>query len=131
MKKIIFLFAIIFCSLTNVYSQTSFSCTAREYCIWDEYSKEFVDCERYAENSLFVVNANETIITHTIDDMQSSYYVTSREYDEKKDVWSYYVTSDVGNKYLYVFDPKNKQIRTLLSKDDKTILLIFRVKAIF
>jgi hypothetical protein len=63
--------------------------------------------------------------------MKSTYYVTSSEYDNEKEVWSYYVTSDVGNKYLYIFDPKNKEIRTLYVKDGESKLIVFTVKAIF
>lgn len=71
------------------------------------------------------------MFTHTIETMKSTYYVTSSEYDKEKDVWSYSVTSDVGNKYLYVFDPKNKEIRALYVKDGVTMMIVFTVKAIF
>jgi hypothetical protein len=77
------------------------------------------------------MNKDETMFTHTIESMKSTYYVTSSEYDKEKEVWSYYVTSDVGNKYLYIFDPKNKEIRALYVKDGKSILIAFTVKAIF
>jgi hypothetical protein len=63
--------------------------------------------------------------------MKSTYYVNSKEHDEEKDVWSYQVTSDVGNQYQYVFDPKNKQIRVLYVADGKAKLVVFTVKAIF
>lgn len=77
------------------------------------------------------MNESETMFTHTIESMQSTYYVSEREYDSENDVWTYNVTSDVGNKYLYIFDPKNKEVRALYVRDGKTMLLTFYVKAVF
>jgi hypothetical protein len=131
MKKIILILTLALIGLTNLNAQISFSCTYRQYCTWNEYTEEFEDCEGYEESSLFVMNANETMFTHTIETMKSTYYVDSKEYDKKNDVWSYNVTSDVGNKYIYIFDPKNKEIRALYITDDKTMMIVFSVKAIF
>ncbi len=131
MKKLIFTLLCSVLLVATAFAQTSFSCVYREYCVWSDYKKKFVDCEGYEESSLFVINDNETIFTHTIDEMKSSYYVTSREYDAKEEIWSYQVTSDVGNKYLYVIDPKNKQIRGFYLRDGKTMLVVFTIKAIF
>ena len=131
MKRTILLLTLAILGFTNLKAQTSFSCTYRQYCIWNEYTEKFGNCEGYEESSLFVMNDNETMFTHTVETMKSTYYVDSREYDKEKDVWSYSVTSDVGNKYFYVFDPKNKEIRALLIKDDKTMMIVFTVKAIF
>ncbi|MBU3676607.1 MAG: hypothetical protein FGM54_05420 [Chitinophagaceae bacterium] len=131
MKKLLLLiFVFIFHSVV-VSAQTSFSCTYRQYCKWNKYLEKFEDCQGYEESSLFVMNKNETMFTHTIETMKSTYYVNSSEYDKEKDVWSYYVTSDVGNKYLYVFDPKNLEIRVLFKQDGEPVMLTFDVKAIF
>jgi hypothetical protein len=77
------------------------------------------------------MNKAETMFTHTIETLKSTYYVESKEYDEKNDVYTYFVTSDVGNKYYYIFDPKNKEVRAVFEKEGKSILIIFTVKAIF
>ena len=116
----------------NLFAQLSFSCTYREYCSWNEYTEKFGNCEGYEESSLFVMNDGETMFTHTIETMKSTYYVTSKEYDAKNDVYTYFATSDVGNKYYYIFDPKNKEVRALYTDDNgKSMLLRFYVKAIF
>ena len=120
MKKKIILLALALIGLTSLKAQTSFSCTYREYCTWNKRTETFDKCRGYEESSLFVMNKDETMFTHTIESMKSTYYVTSREYDAKKEVWSYTVTSDVGNKYLYVFDPKNREIRALFYDDGGT-----------
>jgi len=114
-----------------VYSQVSFSCTYREYCDWNNYTKKFENCEGYEESSLFVMNEAETVFTHTTETMKSSYFVKSSEYDKENDVYTYYVTSDVGNEYYYIFDIKNKEVRVLITKEDTIELLRFYVKAIF
>lgn len=131
MKLVKFLvIAFIFSSL-SLNAQTSFSCYYREYCAWNESTETFDECEGYDEASLFVMNSDETMFTHTIETMKSTYYVTSKEYDEELEVWAYDVTSDAGNEYFYVFDPKNKEIRVLYLRDGETTMIRFYVKAIF
>ena len=131
MKQLIVVLAFIALGLTSAKAQTSFSCSYRTYCDWNEEKEIFEDCEGYDESSLFVMNASETMFTHTIETMKSTYYVDSKEYDEVNDVYTYDVTSDVGNKYYYIFDPVNKQVRAVFLSDGKTIMLTFTVKAMF
>ncbi|MGB9701261.1 MAG: hypothetical protein ACPL1A_00890 [Candidatus Kapaibacteriota bacterium] len=119
-------------AITEIKAQVSFSCNYREYCDWNEKTQKFeTKCDGYEESSLFVMNKNETMFTHTTPEMKSTYYVDKKEYDEQNDVYTYDVTSDVGNKYFYIFDVKNKEIRAVFEQDGKTILLRFYVKAIF
>ncbi len=131
MKKQIIILTITLLSVSYSNAQTSFSCYYREYCKWDDYSEKFENCQGYEESSLFVMNKDETMFSHTIETMKSTYYINKREYDSEKDVWTYSLTSDVGNKYLYVFDPKNKEIRAVYIKDGETMLIRFYIKAIF
>lgn len=131
MKQLVLFLGCSFIALSNLKAQSSFSCVEREYCYWNDTIKDFDNCSGYEDNSLFVMNASETMFTHTTESLKSSYYVQSKEYDEKNDVYRYKVVSDVGNEYIYIFDPKNKQIRALFVKDGETILLTFTVKASF
>ena len=114
-------------------SEVSFSCTHREYCDWNESSGHFEDdCNGYDENSLFVMNENETFFTHTTKSIKTTYYIYKKEFDEENDVYTYKVKSDVGNSYFFVFDINNLEIRAVIV-DDKgdTKLLRFLVKAVF
>ncbi len=131
MKKFTLTLMMIVAVVLTINAQTSYSCHYREYCDWDEAEGEFVDCSGYDEPSLFVMNADKTMFTHTIETMKSTYYISKKEYSEENDVWTYDVTSDVGNEYYYVFDEKNKEIRVLYIKDDQTRLIRFYVKAMF
>lgn len=131
MRKVILILVFGLFGFSGLKAQVSFSCTYRQYCDWLEYSQEFGNCEGYEESSLFTMNESETMFTHTIETMKSTYYVNSSEYDETNKVWLYEVTSDVGNKYTYIFDIKNMQIRALYEKDGQTKLIVFTVKAYF
>ena len=64
---------------TDISAQVSFSCTYREYCSWNDYTEQFVDCSGFEESSLFVMNESETMITHTTESIKSTYYVTGRK----------------------------------------------------
>ena len=57
--------------------------------------------------------------------------MNERNYDTQAELWLYSVTSDVGNKYIYAFDPKNKEIRALYTRDGVSMLIRFYVKAVF
>ena len=134
MKKLLLLLAVMFgiIGTSTLCAQVSFSTSHREYCYYDEDKDEFTDCFGWDESSLFVMNEKETMFTHTIESMTSTYYVKDKEYDHDKDVYTYKVVSDVGNEYYYVFDLKNYEIRCLgLDSDENIFLLTFRVKAIF
>ncbi len=114
-----------------VNKNVSFSCYYREYCDWNSKKEIFVDCEGYEEYSIFEMNAEETMFNHTTETIKSAYHVSKKEYDAVNDVWTYDVTNDVGNPYIYVFDKKNNEIRVLVVKEDKIIMIRFYVKAIF
>ncbi len=131
MKKTSLLFIFIFGFISYYSAQTSYSCYYREYCDWNVYAEKFEECQGYEEASLFTISDNETMFSHAIESMKSTYFVTEKENDWEKNLTTYYVTSDVGNKYIYIFDPENKEIRVLISDEDGTRLLRFYVKAIF
>ena len=78
-------------------SQLAISCYYRETCYWNNYTKEFDDCSGYDERGLFEINANQTMVVHTINNITSTYYVKSREYEEESETLSLNVISDVGN----------------------------------
>jgi hypothetical protein len=120
-------------SYTSSTAQVSFSCTYKEYCDWDNVKEEWSsNCIGAAESSLFVWNKDETLFKHTTETITSTYFVQSSEYDKANDVYTYSVVSDVGNKYYFVFDINNLEIRAMPLNDDVDMVLIrWRVKAMF
>ncbi len=72
------------------------------------------------------------MLTHTTDDIESAYYINSKEKVEDSDVWRLDVTSDVGNNYIYFIDAANKEIRVLVDQGNDDFLLIrFYLKQIW
>ena len=131
-KSLLFLLIFMALAAFAANAQTSYSCTYREYCNWNEKLGDYeTECRGYEESSLFVMNANKTLFTHTTEKMKSTYYVKKTEYREDYNVTLYYVVSDVGNEYVYIFDPDNKEIRCLAEADDYDTMIRFYVKAIF
>ena len=113
-------------------AQVSFSCYYREVCAWNESKGQYEDeCIGHDEASLFVMNEEETMFTHTTSSLKTTYYVQESEYDDKNEVWTYDVVSDVGNKYYFIFDPYANEIRVLADADDYETMTRFLVKAIF
>ncbi|HVX48836.1 MAG TPA: hypothetical protein VHB48_01715 [Chitinophagaceae bacterium] len=105
----------------------------KQTCYWNDNNSTFDNCgdnEEFA--SLFTLNESETMFTHTTQDIKSSYYVKSKEYKADYDSYMYDVTSDVGNKYTFIIDMKNKLVKILSSghtnaSDD--YLLKFSIKS--
>jgi len=131
MKKTLLMLICGLTGLTTLQAQTSISCSYRQYCDWNEAEEKFGNCSGYEESSLFALNKDQTMFIHTTETIKSAYYITSKEYDQEKDLWTYDVTSDVGNKYVYIFDTNNKEIRALYKRNGETRLLVFTIKATF
>ncbi|MGB1207396.1 MAG: hypothetical protein ACPG5B_17240 [Chitinophagales bacterium] len=132
MRKIILLLIVVFLSLDTLKAQVSMSCYHREYCNYSNYTQSYTRCDGYDEPSLFVMNSNETMFTHTTESIKSTYYVKEKAYDEDTEMFIYYVTSDVGNEYIYSFDLPNKEIKALGEDNDGSVFLIrFYVKSFF
>lgn len=109
-------------------AQFYFSCTHREYYVYDVETEDFTYLNGYDENSMFKLNENLTMFEHTTPDISSTYYVSKSEYDEEEGTLSLDVVSDVGNKYFYTFDVDREKIRVLYTRDDSIYLLVFTIK---
>lgn len=126
MKKILLITLLILSF--KVKSQVSFSCTHREVCYWNDKSKSYEECYKYKESSLFEFNKSENMFYHTIENMTSTYYVKSKEYDNLKNIWTYNVVSDVGNYYICFVQPDTNLIK-MLGMDG--VLSMFYIKSAF
>ena len=131
MKSFTFFILLFITCLNGLKSQTSFSCTYRQYCYWNDNVKIFQNCKGFEENSLFVVSKDEASFTHVIETMKNTFSVKERQYDKETDVWTYHVTSAEGTKYTYSFDPRNKEIRLVPDKEEKTVMQIFTINSIY
>jgi hypothetical protein len=130
MKKIIFIITLFF-GIVKAKAQLSFSCDSRKFCTYNKATATYGNCEEYEESSLFVISKAKTMFTHITELIKSAYYIMSSQYDKEKDAWSFDVISDVGNKYFYVFEQKNKRVTGFIDNNGEKKLIQFKVKAVF
>ena len=134
MKNILLL---IFLTPIICFSQTSFSCDLKEQCSWNERNEDWKTCDdAYEDNSLFIMNKNETMFTHTTSEIKSTYYVKEKTNKDRSEegFFTYEVVSDTGNEYYFIFDLKNKEVKAISMKgdnDDDWYLIRYYVKAVF
>jgi hypothetical protein len=119
------------------FSQTSISCEYKEQCQWNQYEGNWYDCgNSYEDNSLFVMNKDETMFTHTTSEIKSTYYVKKARYtqeDQENGFFAYDVVSDAGNEYYFIFDLENKEVKGVSTsgEQDDWYLIRWYVKSIF
>jgi hypothetical protein len=112
----------------TLYASTSY----KEFRYWNTNTSKFDRSEGNNEyNSMFTLNADETMFTHTTNDIKSSYYVNKKKYMDGCSCYSYDVTSDVGNKYTFFVDLDRDMVKIMSighsdEKDD--YLIIFTIK---
>ncbi len=83
-------------------NNTYYSVDNVDYCVYDSVQKNFKICTNKPDaSSLFELNANGTMFTHTTADLTSRYYVKSKKFDKDLNVYEYQVMSDVGNGYTF------------------------------
>ncbi|RPI15210.1 MAG: hypothetical protein EHM58_14680 [Ignavibacteriae bacterium] len=119
MKKTIIVAFLLIISSTLVYSQVYFSTYAKKICFYNGRTEKYDLCEDETVSTLFKFNSSETMFEHTTPAISSSYYIDEKKYDDETGLNMFYVTSDVGNKYIFIIDMDNKEIRTL-GQDKKT-----------
>ena len=67
-----------FMSLAVICASAQFfiSCDQRTYCKWNDNTHEYQDCSTWEDNSMFEINEDVTMFTHTTSNMKSSYYTS-------------------------------------------------------
>ena len=134
MKKILLL---LFITPIICFSQTSFSCNLKEQCDWNKYTESWETCaDAYEDNSLFEMNNDETMFVHTTEKIKSTYYVKKSRYTQEQSedgFFAYDVVSDAGNKYYFIFDMTNKEVKglSIAGDEDEWFLTRWYVKSIF
>ena len=130
MRKFLMTMVLAF-SWALVHGQTYYSSYKTMTCDWNAESKKFdAGCANADEATMMKLNAEKTMFNHTTSSITSAYYVDSHEYDSDYDVDMYYVTNDVGNKYLFIVDEKNSQLRIMgnMGADDAYLKTYFLKK---
>ena len=126
---LIILLFISFCS----YSQVSISCNYKEVCIWNDTTEDFEKCNKREHNSLFKINKDETMITHTTESKKTVYYVSDKE-SPIENVISYMVMSDVGTEHSITIFLKSREIKIIqfhLALSEQSTLEKYYIKTAF
>lgn len=130
MKKKIILLGIALISCFSTFAQLNVSTNLRMDFSWDNVNKEW-KFESQDEESLtfFVFNKDFTLVKHTTASVTSAYMIKSQEHDEEdgRDQYIFDVVSDVGNKYMMIFDVKNDNIRFV--NNDGSHMVKHRIKS--
>lgn len=113
MKSITTLCALILIGVSAISQQLNISTEGVEFYDWNEAGTEWVYAsENLEEVSLFAFNEDMTLIKHTTASIQSSFYISdSWQNEDGENIFYFFVTSDVGNKYLMIVDYVNKNVR--------------------
>jgi len=81
------------------------------------------------------MNKDETMFVHTTSTIKSTYYVKKSRYtqeEQEEGFFAYDVVSDAGNKYYFIFDMANKEVKTITEDENgSSILIRYYVKSIF
>ena len=107
-------------------AQQAYNCIYQQHCNWNAITEQYDECqEGHGENSSFEINKSESSITQTIQNIKTIYSVKSKERNRKEGVNIYLVMNEAGDKYYYIFDKKNKEVRILSKNDGKAALMIY------
>ncbi len=100
MKKIIIILVLL---VNNTYSQTLILTKGLTFCVFDKKTEEWTNCESdFQQTSLLTIDEDNAIVTHTIYNNKSSYYILEKFYDKNsKDnmVISYKIIGNDNQKY--------------------------------
>lgn len=129
MRKLTFL---VILTLTTAIASAQFhiSTNLREDFGWDEVNKEWKLDDQDKESLTFIeFNKELTMFKHTTSRITSAYIIKSSEHDETdgRDQYNYSIISDVGNKYMFIVDLKNLNVRFVAN--DGSYMVRHRIKA--
>lgn len=124
------LFGLFYLFTTSVFSQLSVSTDSRMDFSWDK-EKETWEFQNEDPEALtfFEFNEDFTMIKHTTSNTTSAYMIKSQEHDEEegRNQYIFMVTSDVGNKYMMIYDVENGNIRFITG--DFSSMIKYRIKS--
>lgn len=110
----------------------SYACDAMSECGYSTDDDGTYDCDDYESfSSLFELDENGRMFTHTISTMQSTYYVKASRYDNTLDALILDVVSDAGNYYTYAFYKYENKVTAQKGSGYGSYIIRFRVKNVF
>ena len=115
MKRLVIILAMVVIANTILAQSTYISSDSRQSCFWNAADQKFSECRNMEDfESMFTLNALETMFIHSTKEMKSSYYIKNKTYLPETEAYNYDVVSDVGNKYQFILG-KNSANFVILS----------------
>lgn len=112
---------------SNKPQNTFYSVDTRRTCEWDNNKKEFFNCNTQGEKSIFELNSDETIISHTTNTMKSQYYIREKTFENNANTITYVTKSDVGLDRNFVMDEGKNYIHIVMEQDSKVYAVSFHI----
>tara|TARA_R100001463_G_scaffold129817_1_gene188827 strand:+ start:1150 stop:1527 length:378 start_codon:yes stop_codon:yes gene_type:complete len=120
MKKILNIVVLLFLG-TVVTAQNKVNTKGYEVCDYNNIIKSYSNCKYDPTfESEFVFNDLEKSFSHFTSEMQSTYSIDSTFTELGKDI--YYTTSDVGNRYLFIFDYEEEKVIYIYPVDGSYVI---------
>ena len=127
MRKILTTLVLLTALATWCSAQTYVYTNEREYCAYNPSSGEFDKCDSWEDHTLFVIDERETKLQHFTDDVNSTYYIDSKEWNDDMELNLWHVTSGSGTKYTYVVNLEGNAIAALYDNGDESFIVTFSV----
>lgn len=130
--RIIAIFAFVLTMGCFAQAQTTFNCSSRTYCLLDD-NYDIEGCDDTEEvSTTFVFNEEVTAVTHSTGTNETVYYITDSEYDEDDNSFTFEVTSENGNDYIFFIFPDDNQFVALYVDDEgDTWIVLFEIDSIY
>lgn len=108
-------------------AQTYIYTNEREYCAYNPSTEEFDKCDSWEDHTLFIIDKRESQLQHFTDDVNSTYYVDSKEWNDDMELNLWNVTSGSGTKYVYLVNLESNAIAALYDNGDESFIVTFTI----
>ncbi len=130
MKKLITFIALACISIFS-FSQSYFTSTTFQVCVYNEYTEAYEDCITKNQQNMFFIPADESYISFHTEEGKTTYFITEKNPDITNSRFWYVAVFTDGTKYVVMFDLPNKQVRLTQAGDENGIVSIYYVDAMW
>ena len=130
MKHLILLIALIIIGASNAHSQKSYTCSFITYSYWNQSLGDYEELRAEMKTIEFSMNDSETIFFRKNGKELTLHYVDKKEVDPKSGLYNYYMHTNDKVKFIYIFDEKNKVIKSMFTENEKPAMTSYDIEEI-
>ena len=128
MKKILNIIVLLFLGIVGT-AQNKIDTYGYQVCDYNNITNSYSGCKYDSTfESRFVFNDSEKSFSHFTAEMQSTYSIDSTFTELGRDI--YYTTSNVENRYLFVFDYVEEKVIYIYPRDGSYVI-VTEIKELF